>query len=440
MALAAAAQELPCLDKGTVEVKAPLTGWLLKRKNSKAVSRVISSTNRRFFTLDFTGQVLYYSHSESSKSVSQPLAFRHILGVEPLCVSPAEAQQGDEERPSSQSSKGSGFRMPKMPSLPGLGKRPSLTEQHGFTLVCASKSLELVCSSQTEAEMWIDAIREAIALGSSEKYRSSEAKAEISTAPGSSRDSPVSKSPRSEAAHEDSDEEGAQDDAEERTVNLVELAAQKAKEQAAWEAEPALEDSASSGGAAVAAQERGSDIIEEVPVAAVAIPKDDHADDSDALALESTRSEHRVPALPPKLPKPTRPIEPPASTDAAAEDRIDGTYCTEGEEVIREIDGKSPSNDAQAWQASCGNASVQRSASERYADKAEGLTLAQRMSQLDFSDDEDDDAEGDDKPSGETPEVCSADPVTSLGASGKKTGVVIEACESFVQDADSEED
>jgi len=419
MALAAEVPEFQNAEDGALKVRAPLSGWLLKRKSSKAVSRVISSTNRRYFTLDFDTQVFYYSHAENSKNVSQPVAFRHLLSVEALSLGSAEADEVSAaptpQRQGSKNSVGSGIsRLGKI-----LSRRPSGAEEFGFTLHLAGRDMELMCATQEEADTWIDAIKEAIAYGSSEKHRSSSVPDDArapSTAPGSSENSPPS--PRSEVA-EDSDDE-------EVPLAGTLVVGSKTPEEAAPEepgnfAQVATETTAP---AQVFQVGEGEVVVaaEEAPVALEA------AVDEEAPAAEEMPAAEQTSA----------PAEAAAQENDAvqlgAEAAKPSPAASEVEEVVAmDSARKVATSNATAWDINDGSA-PQKSASARYADKGEGLTLAQRLSQLDFSDDEDEEKGN---------KQSARDEVAHIGthpeAEGPPDGGV-EEIQAFVQDADSEDD
>jgi len=187
-----------------------ITGWLLKRKSDGVRSRFFRSANRRFFTVDFEGHLFYYAHTEGNKMASIPLAFRHLLSVEPFAATSDGGQEGVAEEAHSHeesASKGpvsNSFRVPKI-SFSAL-KRPSEHHSrpvdHGFILRTTGKEMELLCASKSEAEGWISALREAIALGSESRISSHEGgggderKVDLSTSAGSSPAAPLS--PRSD--------------------------------------------------------------------------------------------------------------------------------------------------------------------------------------------------------------------------------------------------
>jgi hypothetical protein len=60
------------------------SGWLTKAKSNDARAKWFTSSTRRFFTIDYNSQILFYSRSESDKKISQPIAFSDIIGACPL--------------------------------------------------------------------------------------------------------------------------------------------------------------------------------------------------------------------------------------------------------------------------------------------------------------------------------------------------------------------
>mmetsp|Transcript_33487 Transcript_33487/g.92530 ORF Transcript_33487/g.92530 Transcript_33487/m.92530 type:complete len:214 (-) Transcript_33487:231-872(-) len=159
-----------------------LQGWLRKRKNcgSWTASRLLGDTNRRYFTLDFPGQILYYAHSESNKQTSMPIAFSHITKVEPLDAE-GDGSAGSEFPGSSDDqmcSKGSRSSMLSLGhlsignrlGLPFTGQRRS-NPRHGFVLYyrrpnLLPRKMHIVCSSAAEAATWLMALTEALCIAS----------------------------------------------------------------------------------------------------------------------------------------------------------------------------------------------------------------------------------------------------------------------------------
>lgn len=194
-------------SKLATEVRAPVTGWLQKRKSSNK-SGLLKSVNKRFFTLDFESQIFYYSHSEGNKYVSM-FAFRQILSVESLTAEPA-VQEASEHPVSTgtQSSKSSLLhRMPfssnammrSIPKFSGYAKRA--TEHYGFVVKLEGKSLEVLCRSKEEADKWICGMQDAMALsrqlasthpGSLEQLASASISEHSTTPPSSQKSSPRS--------------------------------------------------------------------------------------------------------------------------------------------------------------------------------------------------------------------------------------------------------
>lgn len=109
-----------------------------------------------------------------------PKLFRDILAVDPIAhQEPQEdACQGYQASEAKRAAAGCHTaaclqRMPfssqallnTIPSFSGFTKRSA--EQHGFVMKLRGKTMELLCNSKEEAEMWIDGIREAITIASS---------------------------------------------------------------------------------------------------------------------------------------------------------------------------------------------------------------------------------------------------------------------------------
>ncbi|CAE7929725.1 unnamed protein product [Symbiodinium sp. KB8] len=107
------------------------------------------------------------------------------------------------------------------------------------------------------------------------------------------------------------------------------------------------------------------------------------------------------------------------------------------EEVMGLSIPASPREDGEAWLEA---GPLPGPAPERYADKGQGLSLAQRLLQLDFSDDEEDD--GDDgfhTSRHELPEV-QADPDVADAEAAEASPIIVEDCQEFIQELDSDDD
>lgn len=154
----------------------PFIGWLRKRKTERAgrASRFFSGTNRRFFTLDFPRQLLYYSHSTRQKHISWPILFRDMLGVELLSLAleteraePCSGADSDgAAAPVKRSdSKASVASLVSRISVPGVSARRPRAEP-GFVLRYArsaqERSMQLLCGSQAEALQWVAALTAAM--------------------------------------------------------------------------------------------------------------------------------------------------------------------------------------------------------------------------------------------------------------------------------------
>lgn len=340
-----AAAAIPTAEEETLtSPRLPLCGWLLQQTADAA-----RSSQRRYFTMDFSAQILYDAQSEANKSVSTPIAFRDLISVEPIVVAGVSQEQASEEpigtagyaaeanqRPGSTSSSSS-LRIPTVPCISGLS-----SEQYGFALRTRSKNMELICGSKSEADSWNTAILEALVMvGNSSDNAASITEyvlvqAEPSTAAGSqlssrrSSPSPQAMSPRSvtskDASHVEVD----------AVVDLSSV-------------EPVGPATSAWG------------MVEEADQACQAeMPQSDECRPDDELT------------------------DAPASSSSA---------MAVGEDVEEMSVVGTPRGIEYAWDLNAGGAKTPGSqAATRYQDKAQGLSLHQRLSQLDFSDDEGEEA------------------------------------------------
>lgn len=109
--------------------------------------------NKRFFTIDFDAKIFTYSHSESSKKASTEIPFSEILDVR----IPEKADQMPVERSSSLLKRATSFG-----SNTG-GKEPE--DNVVVVMTKPARAMELLCSTQAEAQQWLQAFEAAMALG-----------------------------------------------------------------------------------------------------------------------------------------------------------------------------------------------------------------------------------------------------------------------------------
>jgi len=184
------------------------------KQSAGRASRLLSDSNRRYFTLDFPDQLLYYANSDVSPQISRPIRFQDITKVESISQCPESWEQGysqagqQEESPpmlrrSNSSSSISSRR--SFSSLTGLGRK-SLLERHGFVVHYSQSSrdhrMELQCSKE-EATQWIAALNVAVCLGcrrASVKDIASNGTEDLSTEAGSGRDGSRSSSPTAQTS------------------------------------------------------------------------------------------------------------------------------------------------------------------------------------------------------------------------------------------------
>jgi hypothetical protein len=462
-----------------------VTGWLLKRKSDAARSRIFSSSNKRFFTLDYTKQVIFYAHGEGSKSVSLPIAFRDIVAVDSLGidntvqdVANADDQQEEKlERSASKSSIASSF-MARVPSIGNLTKKTTGAEkeQHGFVLRTSDKTMELLCSSRGELEMWTTAMRKAIAMAAgtaaddsctgaiqkkgdlligetstasesqlSSRRTSVETSRQSSKCPspngaasprsalgdapdpagaaGSLEDKdPASASPLQDkedehlgassqgggqqlelgaSAAEGSVVESAESPEAATTATACEAAAaSSSSEAAALELHQQQSDSAAAPVEeqptevlAPAVVEASSAVVEAAAPAADVVPAALAGGGYKSLDSKVASTDNDVPrsSASSRIARPSLRNDRPKSAEAT---RLrDRPRAAETEERVTAMlnDGKLDGDDG-AWALDRSkDAHAKKAVSTRYADKGEGLSIADRLSQLEFSDDEDED-------------------------------------------------
>lgn len=103
-----------CVHQGTY------SAWLTKNKGEGAKASWFSKTTKRYFTIDFNTQIFFYAHSETQKTVSQPVRFKDIVSADQL--------------PTTSSSKG---------------------DSYGFSVLTAERTYELFTDSYQDAELWV---------------------------------------------------------------------------------------------------------------------------------------------------------------------------------------------------------------------------------------------------------------------------------------------
>lgn len=116
------------------------SGWLFKVKGDGARAKWLNPLGQRYFTIDFDNQVLFYSHSQSSRQVSVPMPFANILG----------ASMSEED-------------------LPGLvaGLIGAAPERSGnsFTLHTIERRVRLAAKDERDALYWVEQLNHAKTLG-----------------------------------------------------------------------------------------------------------------------------------------------------------------------------------------------------------------------------------------------------------------------------------
>mmetsp|Transcript_8800 Transcript_8800/g.19684 ORF Transcript_8800/g.19684 Transcript_8800/m.19684 type:complete len:425 (-) Transcript_8800:134-1408(-) len=123
-----------------------LRAWLLKKKSGRSMLRM-RQYNKRFFTIDFDSCVFYYAHNEKGRKVSCLMPFSDILGAAVESPSMQDDKKGLVKRSFSNAS--------------NLGEAHFKVTIH----LHKQKKLELLCGSDGEALQWYEAFMTAKARG-----------------------------------------------------------------------------------------------------------------------------------------------------------------------------------------------------------------------------------------------------------------------------------
>lgn len=140
---------------GAESRKGQLSAWLQKKKSGSSLIRV-RQYNRRYFTLDFDARVFFYAHAENNSKVSWIVPFTDILDVR---VPDSQLDKSETASVGSRSSRVSLLRR-----LSGFGA-PKDTEQVQNTVTVrlrSEKNMDLLCASAFEAMQWYEAFKAAI--------------------------------------------------------------------------------------------------------------------------------------------------------------------------------------------------------------------------------------------------------------------------------------
>lgn len=135
------------------------SGWLAKAKSNDARAKWFTSSTRRFFTINYDSQILFYSRSESDKKISQPIGFCDIIGACPLPESGAHT--------------------------------------FGFVLRTRNRDYELFAESEWDVALWVAGLnraRDSVDIAASDSTSAGESSASGTSTP-SSQGSPRSCNP-----------------------------------------------------------------------------------------------------------------------------------------------------------------------------------------------------------------------------------------------------
>lgn len=140
-----------------------MSAWIMKKKSGSSMVRV-RQYNKRYFTIDFDLQVLFYAHNTNAKKVNAVVPFADIVEVRRPEVNLDDVDKTSE---CSRQSKVSFIRRMSSGRL-GSGKsaeQQQEQEQFALTVTIKSKTMELMCSSAGEAIEWFQALNAAKDMG-----------------------------------------------------------------------------------------------------------------------------------------------------------------------------------------------------------------------------------------------------------------------------------
>jgi hypothetical protein len=121
-----------------------INGWLTKVKSDSAKARWLSSSNKRYFTLNFETQTFYYAHDETNKKIANPIDFYDIMHAEQL------PQVSEGRR-----------------SLKLLNTSQQM--EYGFIVRTRDREIRLFAATWKEGRKWVDALNAAGSVGRSQK-------------------------------------------------------------------------------------------------------------------------------------------------------------------------------------------------------------------------------------------------------------------------------
>lgn len=149
------------------------SAWLVKEKGDASRTKWLQSSARRYFTIDFDRQVVFYTHSSApTAAITASIPFREILG----------ASMGRNDEVSAANSPSGGLRRSYSGTLtpphPGQARRGegggapcafggSTTHGAGnvFVLHTQERKIRLTADQEAEAHFWVDLLNRAHALG-----------------------------------------------------------------------------------------------------------------------------------------------------------------------------------------------------------------------------------------------------------------------------------
>jgi len=130
------------------------SSWLTKVKGDAAKAKWIQSSGRRYFTIDFETQIVYYAHGETDKRISLPILFRDILCASMISSPPRSPGHGENH---------SGQVLRRSHSGSWLGRQSA--GGCPFVFQTRDRRIRLTADSEANAFSWVEMLNAAHAIG-----------------------------------------------------------------------------------------------------------------------------------------------------------------------------------------------------------------------------------------------------------------------------------
>jgi len=136
------------------------SGWLLKVKGDGAKAKWIQSSCRRYFSIDFESEIVFYAHSATDKRISLPIIFRDIVCAS-MATTPPRTPHTPNDTPEAALRKSrSGW----------TSARQVSGAEFAFVLQTRDRRIQLVSDSEGDAFRWVEMLNAAHHIGQGEGH------------------------------------------------------------------------------------------------------------------------------------------------------------------------------------------------------------------------------------------------------------------------------